>query len=478
MARAGTPHLGNHGIEDSRWSNRSSYWKWAIIFVLVAGVLGLLQFVVPVYWLIAGIVGLVTLAYLSLHPSQVFYLAIFTIPFTDRVRVLPISFSLNELVILYCVALSAIQMVLQRRKVNFRTGMEGWIIVLTVMFFLGGFFSESDTGLLGFSKIFEAFIFYYVTIYFLKTKQVTRAQVLRVVLITAVSQAAMGIFQSLTGIGSDFQSSRGYLGYLGLGSNMVWHGRGTTWHFNTLGNYLTTNVAIFLPMYFAWVKQKKKALIFAAILIFGIITTYSRGSLLGLTAAVIFYLAVSQKSVKRSIIFVSAFVGMVLWPIISFFSNSPYVETVSYNDRLIIWQVPLAAITRTAKSLWLGSGINSYADVAWPFIPAWVPLDQYRNWFAHNFYLLTVEEVGIVGAGILFSFLLYLCIDGLRKYKTCHGFEKVYGLSISAGMVAVFFVSIFDHTFGSPHFKVFIFLLLGLLYVKRDSSGTASQRTI
>jgi hypothetical protein len=471
MANSWGYQLGNPSDKKS-----SNYWMWAAIFLMVATILGLAQFVVPVYWIITALVGFAAFAYLSLHPEKVFYLAIFTIPFTDRVRVLPISFSLNELVILYCAVLCLGQMLFLGKRVDFRTGLEPWIVVLTIMFFLAGVFSASDTGLLGFSKIFESFIVYYMTIYFLKTKQVTRAKILRVVLFTALSQAAMGIFQSLTGIGSDFQSNRGYLGYLGLGSSVVWHGRGTTWHFNTLGNYLVTNVAIFLPLYFLCFKQKTKALWLAAILLLGIITTYSRGSLLGLSAAVIFFLAVSQPTFKRSIGFVLLFVGMVIWPAFSFFGNSPYAETVSYEDRLIIWQVPLAAITQTTKSLWLGSGINSYGEVAWPFIPAWVPQEQFRNWFAHNFYLLTVVEVGLIGAIILFSFLGFLCVDGLRKFRNCHGFQRMYGLSISTSMIAIFFVSIFDHTFGSPHFKVFVFLLLGLLYVKRDTTGKASQR--
>lgn len=470
MAKPGLLSIG--GLSEN---NQSQLWKWLAIFIGVATLLGLAQFVFPVYIIIAGVIGLAVMVYLSLNPDKVYYLTILTIPMTDRVRVLPISFSLNELILLYCVLLCVIHMILRDQRVNFKTGMEGWIMVLAAMFFMGGFFSESDTGLLGFSKVLESFVFYYVTVYFLKTKQVTRAKVLRVVLLTALSQAAIGIFQSFTGIGADFQSNRGYLGYLGLGSNLVWHGRGTTWHFNTLGNYLVTNVAIFIPLYVFCFKQKKKALWIGAILMLGILTTYSRGSLLGLSAAVIFFLAVSQKSVKRSILFVTLFVGMVIYPAVSFFGNSSYVETVSYAERLIIWQVPIAAITRNAKSFWLGSGINSYGEVAWPFIPAWVPPDQFRNWFAHNFYLLTVEEVGVVGAVILFGFLLYLCFDGYRKFRNCHGFERAYGLSISTSIVAVFFVSIFDHTFAAPHFKVFIFLLLGLLYVKRDNLSRAKQ---
>jgi hypothetical protein len=452
----------------------SGNWRWAGIFLLVSALLGAALFVVPVHWIIIGLIGLTTLSYLALNPDKVFYLVIFTIPFTDRVRVLPVSFSLNELVILFCTLVCIGHMVIREQKVNFRTSLDLWVAVLCLMYFLAGFFSESDTGLLGFSKIFEGFIMYYMTVYLLQTRQITRAKVLKMLLLTALSQAALGAFQSFTGIGSDFQSNRGYLGYLGLGSSVVWHGRGTTWHFNTLGNYLATNYAVFLPLYVFCVKDKKRALLWAGIIFLGIITTYSRGSLLGLSAATIYFLGVSQKNIKRSLIFVLMFILFVILPAVWTFGNSSYVETVSYNDRLTIWQVPLAAITSSTKALWLGSGLNSYAVVAWPFIPAWVPPDQYRNWFAHNFYLLTVIEVGLVGAAILFGFLMYICIDTLRKFKRSHGFRRAYSLSLSTAMIAVFFVSIFDHTFASPHFKIFIFLLLGLLYVKRTPARSAT----
>ncbi|MCE3236516.1 MAG: O-Antigen ligase [Vampirovibrio sp.] len=455
MAR---PSFANPGFTGS--------WRWAGIFLLVSALLGLGLMIVPVYWLIAIIIGVIVLTYLALNPDKAFLLTIFTIPFVDRVRVLPISFSLNELILLFTFLVCVAHMILRSQKISFKTGLDGWIGVLTITFFLAGFFSESDTGLLGFFKVFEAFIVYYMTVYLLRTKQITRATILKAILFTAVFQAALGIFQSFTGIGSNFQSSRGYLGYLGLGSNRVWHGRGTTWHFNSLGNYLVTNVAVFLPLYLFSVKDKKRALIYAGILLFGIITTYSRGSLLGLAATVIYFLAVSQKTLKRALFFVAAFILCCIVPAVTTLGNTSYVETLSYNERLFIWQVPIAAITSSAKALWLGSGLNSYAVVAWPYIPAWVPESQFSNWFAHNFYLLTILEMGVIGASVLFIFMIYICVDTWVKFKRYHGYMSAYSLALSSCMIAIFFVSIFDHTFGSPHYKVFIFLLLALLYTK------------
>lgn len=441
-------------------------WKWAGIFLLVSTFLGLLSLVLPVHIIAGVLLALLVLGYLALNPGKTFYLAIFTIPFTERVRVLPVSFSVNELIILYAFVLCVAQAFFKGHRVSLRTALDPWIAVLTLLFFLAGAFSESNTGLLGFFKIVEAFIMYYVSVYMLRTGQVTRASILKVLLATGVFQATVGIFQSVTGNGAEFRSSRGYLGYIGLGSNMVWHGKGTTGHFNTLGNFLVVNLLIFVPAFFRHIKQKKRALIWALIILLGIITTYSRGSLLGLIAGTIFYLAVSQPNLKRSLLMVGAFVLFVLFPLAYTLSSSSYVETVSYDERLVVWQVPLAAITSSAKAMWFGSGLNSYGVVAWPHIPAWVPMTQYHNWFAHNFYLLTVVEAGIIGAIVLFSFLLYSLVDAWVKYVRSTGGQKTYAIMMGVAMVGVFFVSIFDHTFASPHYKVLVFVLLSLLYVK------------
>ncbi len=436
------------------------------LFVFISALIGALSLIIPVYWIALALLGVAGLIYLALNPDKTFFLAIFTIPFTERIRVLPISFSINEVVILFALGSCLLNGLLTAPKVSLRTSLDGWIVLLTLLFLGCGLFSISHTGMLGFFKIVEAFAMFYIGIYLLRTRQITRADVLKVILATALFQALIGLFQSVTGIGSDFRSNRGYLGYLGLGSNMVWHGKGTTWHFNTLGNFLVISLLIFVPLFFRHIRRRKIALLWAGIILLGIITTYSRGTLLGLIAGLLFYLAVSQPNWKRSLYMVGAFLLLVIFPLVSSLSNSSYVETVSYNERLIIWQVPLAAITASSKAFWFGSGLNSYSLAAWPYIPAFVPLSQYHNWFAHNFYLLTVMESGMIGAFILFSFLLFLWLNSWSQYRHSRGGHKTYAILISSAMVGVFFVSIFDHTFASPHYKVFIFVLLSLLYVQ------------
>lgn len=451
--------------------NTSTDRRWVGLFLLIPALLGLITLKIPVYFVMAGLLGLVILAYLFLNPDKTFYLTIFSIPFTERIRVLPISFTVNELMILFTAIVCLFHIIARGHRLSLKTALDPWMAVLFCLFFMTGFFSVSDTGILGFFKIFEAFLFYYMSIYLMRTQQVTRSDILRALIVTAVFQGLLGTFQSVTGMWADFQSERGYLGHLGLGSNHVWHGHGTTGHFNTLGNFLVITLMMLVSLYFRDIKRKKTALIWGGAILLGIITTYSRGSILGLIAGAIFYLAVSQPNLKRSLMMVAAFILFAILPLAYMLTNSSYVETVKYDERLMIWQVPIAAITSSAKAFWFGSGLNSYSTVAWPFIPASIAETEYHNWFAHNFYLLMVVENGIIGATILFTFLVYLWIYAWIQYKRSHGGQKTYSIIVASSMVSLFFVSIFDHTFALPHYKVFIFLLLSLLYVKNTRTN-------
>lgn len=443
--------------------------KWAGVFALVSLAIGASLLFLPVHIVIALLIGMVITGYLVLNPDKCFWLVIFTIPFNERIRALPISFSPNDLLLLFCAGVVMLHIIFKSQAVNFRTKLDGWILALTGLFFLAGLFSESSRGLLGFFKFFEAVVIYYLTVYFVRTRQVSRAQILKLLIATAAFQAALGILQSLTGgFGATFLSNRGYLGYLGLGSSVVWHGKGTMEEFNTLGNYLTANVLLFLPLYWFIFRKKKWGAALGALLMLGLVVTYSRGSLLGLFAGLLYILWQIPQDRKRAALVTTAFVVFLVLPGVWFFANSPYVETVALDDRLRIWQVPIAAITSSSKAFWLGSGLNSYEIVAWPYIPANIPMQFYYHWFAHNFYLLTMVEIGLLGSLVFFGFLGWLLLNTWKKYRDSDrkaDFNRIYSLSLGAALVSVFFVSIFDHSYGSPYFRIFLFLLLGLLYV-------------
>ncbi len=445
--------------------------RWIGAFVVLPVLLGFLIWLVPVHYLLVLMIITAVAIYLALYPDKCFYLFIFTIPFTERIRVLPISFSLNDLMLFFCAAITLGHMVLKGEFVNLKTKLDPGLLALTILFFLAGIFSESARGSLAFLKFFEAVVAYYLMVYLLRTRYVTRSTILKTMLATVLFQATLGIAQSFTGkLGAEFMSNRGYLGYLGLGTSTVWHGKGTMNHFNTLGYFLTISFLFYVPLALFVIRKKTWAYLAGGILLLGIITTYSRGSLLELVTGILFFLAITQPSIKKAL-WIMAGVALVVLPFVLFFGNSSYMDTLSFNERLMVWQVPLTAITQNAKTLWLGNGLNSYEVVAWPYIPANVPLSDYHNWFAHNYYLLAVLEMGLVGAAVLFSFLIYLWRDTWRSYKSSHGYKAVISLSLCVSIFSIFFASIFDHTYGSPYFQIYLFLLLGLLYVRPQSAG-------
>lgn len=448
---------------------QESQWKWAGVFGAVSLAIGALLLFLPVHWILALVIGMAAAGWLALNPDKFFWLVIFTIPFNERVRYLPVSFSPNEIMLVFTLAVVLMHALLRGRPVSLKTRLDGWILVLSGLFLLAGIFSESPRGFLGSLKFLEAVGMYYMTVYLIRSKHITRAQALKVLLLTAAFQAGLGVLQSLTGkFGANFMSNRGYLGYLGLGSSMVWHGKGTMWEFNTLGNYLTANLLLFIPLYWYLARRRKWGAAIGFLLLWGLIITYSRGSLLGFIAGLFYILWQIPADRKRAALITAGVSLFAVLPAVWYFAHSSYVETVGFDDRLKIWQVPLAAIHSSTRAFWLGSGLNSYEIVAWPYIPANVPMHYYYHWFAHNFYLLTMVEMGLAGTTVVMLFLLWLLGDSWRMYRASArriDLNRAYSLAVGAAVVSIFFVSIFDHSYGSTYFKVFLFLLLGLLYV-------------
>ncbi len=433
----------------------SNLEKTLIGLVLLGGALVMFF---PIQYLIVGLLVFAGLTFLLVNPKICFYLVVFTIPFTERIRILPISFSPNDIAILICFISACLNIFFKDKRVNLKTSIDAWMIILTFLYFITGITSVGETGILSSFKFFEAVIAFYLSIYFVRTKQITIAKIIKTIFITALFQAFLGVFQSLTGIGATFRSARGFWGYFGLGSNMVWHGMGTMGHFNMLGNFLITILLFSLPICYYLIKNKKSNHLITKTLFFGIITTYSRGSLLGLTFGYFYFLFLTMKN-KVKFYSISVISGLLVLFLKYYLSNTSYVETLSSRDD--IWKGVIGGILSNPRYLWLGGGLNSYEEVVYPYLP-----QNNTMWFAHNFYLLCVQEMGIIGTIIIFSFLIFIMIDTCKKFKTCSKLLSTISLSTSLCVFSIFFISIYDHAYSLTFFKILLFIILGIVYAK------------
>jgi len=443
----------------------SSLEKFFLALVMVGGSL-ILFF--PVQNLLFGLLGLIVFVLLLANPKYCFYLMLvlstYVPAFATASREMP--FNQTDILITLCFISVLCKIMMKNHNLNLSTKLDKWLIVLSVVYFFAGFTSIAHNGYQGFLKFGETAAVFYLTIYFLRTKEIRLSELLKVIIFIGVFQSLYGILQSVTGsFGANFQDNRGYLGYLGLGSSLVWHGRGTFAHFNSLGPFLCTLFLFFLPINHFIAKNKKKGKIILMILFFGVITTYSRGSLMALIAGSMFFMFQIQKNKGKFLLKLAPLV-LVISGISELLKNSSYISTISPRNEQ--WDLAFNAIMSSTKNLLFGSGLRSYSDAVWPYLPGNIPQSSYNDYYAHNFFLAYAVEVGILGLVVIVSFLLSILISAYKGFKNGTKLGKSLNLSISMIIFSILFEGMFDHAFNMFVFQIWLYLFFGILYYKNS----------
>lgn len=438
------------------------------IFIALAIVGGSLILFIPIQYLFIAFLGLIVMIYLLANPKICFYLTIFTIPFPDRIRILPVSFSPNDISILICVFAVALNIFIKDKRINIKTSIDKWNIALLVLYFLAGATSLYEQGILTFFKFFEAVLMFYATIYLMRSKQISLSQILKVFLFTGLFQATLGILQSATGLfGATHQMPRGYLGYLGIGPTVVWQACGTIGGTGGLSEFLVAIFILILPFHKCINPTKKK--IIMAVLLLAIYMGYTKLSLFSLFACTLVYYGYTAKNKTEATTKITAIVG-ITGVIAAVLANTAFVKTVddTMTGRLDIWSYPIAALTSNMRYLWFGSGLTSYWELVDPFLPQNILIKEHTYMLAHNYYLLTIQEMGIVGAIIVFSFFIFVgkkCMECLKKYK---GYFRNLNLAVFLLVITIFTSSCFGQFYYATYTKVLIYIFFGLLFAKEN----------
>lgn len=437
--------------------------KMILAFVFVVG--GLILFI-PLQKLLILLVALVIFAFLFLNPKYCFYLMLvlstYIQAFATEAQQMP--FNQTDVLITICFVGVLWKMFSKNQKVNLSTKLDKWFVVLFILYFVDGFTSISHRGYQSFLQYGEALAVFYLTVHFIRTKEIKLSELIKVILFVGIFQALYGILQSVTGsFGANFQDNRGYLGYLGIGSTLVWHGRGTFEHFNTLGPFLSTMFLFYLPINYFVVENKKKGYTILSILFFGVVMTYSRGSLLALLAGVIFFLYQISKDKKKFLLKTSP-IALILGVLSLVLKNTSYVSTIS--PRSDMWNLAFNAVLSSPKSLFFGSGFKSYTDAVWSYIGANIPVAFYNDYYAHNFFIAYLVEIGLVGLAIIVAFLLNILIMTYRDFKAGIKSTKHLNMAIYLIVLSIFFEGMFDHAFTQFIFQVWLYLFFGILCAK------------
>lgn len=436
------------------------------ILLLLVTICGALILFVPMHFLFGALIAVLILVYLLMNPNYCLYLVIFTIPLTERIRILPISFSVNDILVLICLMAVGLDILRKANNVSLRTRIDKWHLVLFLVYLFAGVTSIGKTGILTTFKFLEAIMVYYATVYLLRTKQVGWSSITKTFILCGIFQAIIGIFQSTTGLfGPTFQSDRGYLGYLGIGSKTVWHAWGTFGGNGMLPGFLVVLIFWMLPFH-KYIKSKSKNIITALFLI-AIYMGYSKESLFTFFVGILIYYYYNSKNKKDAlkkiigVVSITGLAGLIL-------SHTGFSHTVdqTISGRFLIWHYPIYALSHNMKYLWFGAGLNSYWELIDPLLPTHELIHPHLYLLAHDYYLLAVEEMGIIGATVLFGFFLNLARIFIRNLNRYLGQYRKLNLAALMLISTVFTTSCFGQFYYLTFPKIMLYIFIAVILTK------------
>ena len=236
---------------------------------------------------------------------------------------------------------------------------------------------------------------------------------------------------------------------------------------NDLGSYLITLAPLVLSMIFVNFNKKLKALllIFAMIVLSVLMLTNSKGAWFAFLGALLFLSFYIKKRYVLYILLVLFIIGLILPAVFNFSSINLVKRMVSFSgdagaiDRKFLW---LAALRMFYAKPLFGVGLGTFMENYQRF---WIrPTTEIA--YAHNCYLQTLAETGIIG---LLAFMLFLyewfakTIQILsRPYKSEDAFVYFSFLGLTVGLLAYLLNSFVDTNLYSLTIAVLFWFILGL----------------
>jgi len=297
-----------------------------------------------------------------------------------------------------------------------------------------------------------------------------------VMLIATTSEAALGLVQAYTGVGPESFSVEGELtraygtigapnsfaGYLNMSLPLIfalsaylwgrWAAKRSTAHF--------LDRAAFLSVRYLW--KPVLMTLLALVIFWTLITTLSRGAWIGLAAGVFaMVLALGRRAVPViALLFTLAFalvglglvgalpapiterVGLLLSQIAIFDPRGvvPNPENYALIERMVHWH---AAGNMFLSNPLLGVGIGNYNTLFAEFgVQGWPRSAGH----AHNYYLHTLGETGLVGLAFYLVMLLTALATGISALRRSRAAGDNYGEAVVIGALGIL-VTFMAHNF-------------------------------
>lgn len=240
--------------------------------------------------------------------------------------------------------------------------------------------------------------------------------------------------------------------------------------------YMEMAMALPLGLFFTGALEKDKRLLYlTAIALMGValFMSGSRGGTVSIVAGIIFLVMITTKfeGPGKYALRIGGALVLVLGIIIGTMllggesSLTRFAESTTMKDpstsRTHIWNATLGII---AQNPILGAGLNAFG-VAYTGQDTFNGMERAEQ--AHNDYLQTLSDAGIVGGLIGAAFLVLLFRTGFQSIKTHDKFRRGVAAGALAGCFAILVHSMFDFVLHTTAIAVLFLTLMALVVVSR-----------
>lgn len=322
------------------------------------------------------------------------------------------------------------------------------------------FFEQSWHNFL--TKTLEWFI-----VYFLTLEVITKYKYIRIILLVLLSTTAATAVDSIIQFyltHKDF-----FLGHSIAAGSQATAGFKTP---NGLGAYLALMVPIVLSLSFVkWENKKYRfvALLTLVLILWSLMTTFSRGAWFGTSLGIAFFLAIFLFHKQRSefyFVFGLSVMMIVLagWLWLAVTRSWDMEFATRYQTAQWRWNIWQDCIKMIKDRPFLGHGINTFMRL----------FETYRRdvgtnpTYAHNCYLQLAAETGIVGLLSFLWIIVGVFRESLRRINTSamSGDPRVIlSMGLLSGIFAFLIHSFFDTHFYSLQLSVCFWFMVAVLMV-------------
>jgi O-antigen ligase len=249
-----------------------------------------------------------------------------------------------------------------------------------------------------------------------------------------------------------------------------WQGRalGFFWHPNGMGAFCAVVAASLVALASQTTDRKMAGQCYtlAVVAAVGVLSSGSRGAILGLAAAVFIAMALTGKKGATRVAIVFA-VLLALFAIAAQFDLLPVaresggLDDFTKESRLLVWG---EAVLLFLQHPVVGVGWTNFHQMG-----VLAETDFGAVAHAHNWYLNTLTETGVIGFALLFGPLVWLFFSNLRVAR-----YDVRALIVIAALTVVCVHSWVDVPFIEPQIGLLVSCLIGLAAQQKSKPGEPS----